>query len=67
MLEPHLAEIKQKGESKLQHPEPLAHGKLLHATLHRENRRAATPPDAGSKSAWETFGRPNGEHQASCT
>jgi hypothetical protein len=33
-LEPHLAKIKQKGESKLQHCEPLAHGKFLHATLH---------------------------------
>jgi hypothetical protein len=22
--------------------------------------------DAGSKPAWETFGRPTGEHQASC-
>jgi hypothetical protein len=48
-LEPHLAEIKQQGESKLQHPESLACGKLLHTTLHRENRRAATPPDTGYK------------------
>jgi hypothetical protein len=23
------------------------------------------PPDAGSKPAWETFGRPTGEHQTS--
>jgi hypothetical protein len=23
------------------------------------------PPDTGSKPAWETFGRPTGEHQAS--
>jgi hypothetical protein len=35
---PHLAEIKHLRESKLQHPEPLAHRKLLHATLHWENR-----------------------------
>jgi hypothetical protein len=34
MLEPHLAEIKHQKESKLQHPEPLACTKLLHATLH---------------------------------
>jgi hypothetical protein len=34
MLAPHLAEIKQKEESKLQNPELLAHGKLLHTTLH---------------------------------
>jgi hypothetical protein len=24
------------------------------------------PPDAGSKPAWETFGRQTGEHQAPC-
>jgi hypothetical protein len=42
MLEPHLAEIKHQRESKLQHSEPLAHRKLLHATLHWEHRRAAT-------------------------
>jgi hypothetical protein len=34
VLEPHLAEIKHQEESKLQHPEPLAHRKLLHAMLH---------------------------------
>jgi hypothetical protein len=42
MLEPHLAEIKHQGESKSQHPEPLAHTKLLHTTLYWENRRAPT-------------------------
>jgi hypothetical protein len=40
-LEPHLMEIKHKGESKLQHPEPLDNRKLLHAMLHWVNRRAA--------------------------
>jgi hypothetical protein len=29
-------------KSKLWHPEPLAHGKLLHVTLHLENRKVAT-------------------------
>jgi hypothetical protein len=62
-LEPHLAKIKQQGESKLRHLEPLAHGKLLYSTLHWENRRAATLPDTGSKPAWETLGRPTGDHQ----
>jgi hypothetical protein len=33
-LKPHLEEIKHKGESNLGHTEPLAHRKLLHATLH---------------------------------
>jgi hypothetical protein len=65
-LEPHMVEIKQQGESKLRHPEPLACGKHLHAMLHWENRRAAVMPDTGSKLAWETFSRPTGEHQASC-
>jgi hypothetical protein len=64
-LEPLLEEIKQQGESKLQHPEPLACGKLLHTTSHWENRGAAMPSDVGSKPAWETLGRPPGEHQAS--
>jgi hypothetical protein len=41
MLEPHLAEIKHQWESKLWHSEPLACRKLLHITLHWENRRAA--------------------------
>jgi hypothetical protein len=41
-LEPHLVEIKQQGESKLRHAEPLSHRKLHHAMLHWENRRAAT-------------------------
>jgi hypothetical protein len=34
LLELPLAEIKQQGESKLQHPEPLDWGKLLQAKLH---------------------------------
>jgi hypothetical protein len=65
MLEPHLVEIKQQEESKLPHPELLACGKLLYTTLYRENRRVATPADAGSKPAWEIFSRLTGEHQAS--
>jgi hypothetical protein len=43
MLESHLAEIKQQEESKLRHPEPITHGKLLHVMLHQENRRASQP------------------------
>jgi hypothetical protein len=35
-------EIKHKGESKFQHPEPLACRKPFHATLYLENRWAAT-------------------------
>jgi hypothetical protein len=42
MLEPHLLEIKQQEESKLRHTEPLAYGRILHAMLHWENRRAPT-------------------------
>jgi hypothetical protein len=42
MLESHIAERKHQEESKLRHTEPLAHGKLLHATLHWENGRAPT-------------------------
>jgi hypothetical protein len=34
MLETYLAEVKHKGELKLQHPELLAHGSLLHAMIH---------------------------------
>jgi hypothetical protein len=34
MLQTHLAEVKHKGEVKLQHPEPLARGRLLHNTIH---------------------------------
>jgi hypothetical protein len=33
-LETLLAEVKHKGELKLQHPEPLAHGRFLHFTIH---------------------------------
>jgi hypothetical protein len=58
-----LAEIKHQEESKLQHTEPQAHTKLLHATLHQENRRAPVPPttgvgeDVGKKEPWYTAGR----------
>jgi hypothetical protein len=38
-----LAEVKHKGEVKLQHPEPLARGRLLHNTIHWQNRWATTP------------------------
>jgi hypothetical protein len=48
-LETHLVEVKHKGELKLGHPEPLAHGRLLHAE----------PLAASSKCPWETFSRPN--------
>jgi hypothetical protein len=51
-------EIKHQEESKLQHPEPLACTKLLHTTVHRENRRVPTSPDAGYKPAWKTSSRP---------
>jgi hypothetical protein len=64
-LEPHLAEIKHQGESKFQHPKPLAFGNILQATLHWENRRAASPPDSGSKPAWEIPCKPTDEHKAS--
>jgi hypothetical protein len=40
ILEPHLAETKQQGESKFQHSEPLAHGELLYTMLHGDNRKA---------------------------
>jgi hypothetical protein len=58
-LEPQLVEIKQQGQSKLWHSESLARGKLLHAMLHWENRRAAMLPDTGSKPTWEMVSRPN--------
>jgi hypothetical protein len=59
-----LLEINNQQESKPQHPEPLAHGKLLHTTLHWENLWAAaaataTATTTGSKCACEVFGRPN--------
>jgi hypothetical protein len=46
MQETHLAEVKHKGELKLQHLETLACGRLLHVTIHWKNRLAATrlPP-----------------------
>jgi hypothetical protein len=34
MLETHLAEVKHKGELKVQHPEPLPHGRLLYAMIY---------------------------------
>jgi hypothetical protein len=34
MLEIHVAEVKHKGELKLQHPEPLGCGRLLHTIIH---------------------------------
>jgi hypothetical protein len=61
-LEPCLLEVKCQGELRLWHPEPLACGSLLHATIHWENRWATTlmlPQAMGSKRAWETFGSPN--------
>jgi hypothetical protein len=33
MMETPLAEVKHQEELKLQHPEPLAHGRLLHAMI----------------------------------
>jgi hypothetical protein len=58
-LEPHLVEIKHQPESYIWHPEPLAHGKLCHKTLHWENLRAATTSATGSNTASETLYRPN--------
>jgi hypothetical protein len=34
MLETHMAKVKHQEELKLWHPEPLAHGMLLHTTIH---------------------------------
>jgi hypothetical protein len=34
MLETSIAEVKHQGDVKLQHPEPIGHGKLLHTTIH---------------------------------
>jgi hypothetical protein len=36
-----LAEVKHNGQLKLQHPEPLALGRLLHIIIHWKNRWAA--------------------------
>jgi hypothetical protein len=41
-LETHLAEVKHKGELKLLHPEPLPHGRFLHAMIHWKSRQATT-------------------------
>jgi hypothetical protein len=38
MLQTHLAEVKHQGELKLQHPELLACGRLLHTTIHWKNK-----------------------------
>jgi hypothetical protein len=38
----------KKEETKHRNPEPPAHTKLLHATLHWENRKAPALPDSGS-------------------
>jgi hypothetical protein len=68
MLEVHLAEVKHKGEMKIQHPEHLAHGRLLHAMIHEKTGRPPHPhhhclpaslPATCSKCAWETFTRSN--------
>jgi hypothetical protein len=42
-LETHLAEVKHQGELKLQHPEPLDCGRLLHVTIQWKNRQTTTP------------------------
>jgi hypothetical protein len=34
MWETYLAEVKNKGELKVQHSEPLARGRLLHVMIH---------------------------------
>jgi hypothetical protein len=34
MLETHVTEVKHQGDPKPQHPEPLVHGRLLHATIY---------------------------------
>jgi hypothetical protein len=59
MLEPHLEEITQQKESKLQHPNPLDRGTLLHTRLHWENRRHWLQTCLGD------IQRTKGEHQAS--
>jgi hypothetical protein len=64
MLEPHLAEVKQQGETKLQHPEPLACGKLLHA--HYTEKTGGLP--CSQMLAPNLLGRhseDNGQHQVS--
>jgi hypothetical protein len=45
---------KHQEEAKLWHPKSPSLTKLLHTTLHWENRRAPMPADACSKPAWET-------------
>jgi hypothetical protein len=46
-------------------PEPLACRKLLQPHYTEKTRGFPPPPDAGSKPAWETFGRPTSEPQES--
>jgi hypothetical protein len=57
-LEPHLVEVKNQGELKLCHSEPLARGRLLNAMIHWENRWA-TWLAASSEHASENFSSPN--------
>jgi hypothetical protein len=75
MLEPYLVEVKHQGELKLWHSEPLARGRLLHATIHWENKQATTPtpPPLDTSTCWpqapNMLGGPSadqtGESQAS--
>jgi hypothetical protein len=58
-MEATLSEHKAPRRIKILTPWTLAHGRFLHATLQWENRWAPLLPDACSKPAWETFGRPN--------
>jgi hypothetical protein len=57
-LETHLAEINHSGELKLQHPEPLACGSLLHATIHWNNKQATTPSLQNAEPPTPTQARP---------
>jgi hypothetical protein len=62
-LQPHMAE-KTHQEAKLWHPKPPACTKLLHITLHWENRRTSAPLDANSKPAWEMQTKRSGTERA---
>jgi hypothetical protein len=53
-LETYLAEVKHKGEQKLWHPEPLAHGRLFHIMIHWKNRWAAACLPAHQASSLQT-------------
>jgi hypothetical protein len=59
MLESHLAEIKQQGESKLRHPEPLAIETFSTPHYTEKTGGIPPPPDTSSNYAWETFDKPN--------